>query len=49
MAVLVRGDLEEYSQFPPKIETEEDKAFVARHYDLSKIDMDTYTKAHLTH
>ncbi len=48
VAVLVRGDLEEYSQFPPKIETEEDKAHVARHYDLSKIDMDTDTKAHIT-
>ena len=48
VAVLVRGDLEEYSQFPPKIDTEEDRAHMARHYDLSKIDMDTYTKAHLT-
>jgi len=48
VAVLVRGDLEEYSQFPPKIDTEEDRAHMARHYDLSKIDMDTYTKAHVT-
>ena len=48
VAVLVRGDMEEYSAFPPKIETQEDRAHMARHYDLSKIDMDTYTKAHLT-
>ncbi|MFQ5692803.1 MAG: hypothetical protein ACE5IM_07145 [Nitrospinota bacterium] len=48
VAVLVRGDLEEYAKFPPKIDSEEDREHMARHYDLSKIDMDTYTKAHVT-
>lgn len=48
VAVLVRGEFEDYTKFPPFMDTEEERAHIARHYDLARIDMDRRTKAHVT-
>ncbi|MFQ5425718.1 MAG: hypothetical protein ACE5EV_01400 [Gaiellales bacterium] len=48
LALVVRGDFDDFASHPPTFETEEERAWLAEHYRVASPDLERETKAHVT-
>jgi hypothetical protein len=48
LAMVVRADFDDFAGHPPTFATEEERAWLERHYRVSSAEVERETKAHLT-
>ncbi len=48
LAMVVRGDFDDFAAHPPTFETPEERDWLVRHYNVSSPERERATKAHLT-
>ena len=48
IALVVRSDFDDFAAHPPTFDTEEERAWLERHYRVSSPELERATKAHLT-
>ena len=48
VAIVVRGDFDDFASHPPTFATDEERAWLAEHYRVHSPELERETKAHLT-